>query len=502
MVSYMNKKKRNLIGLCFALATTIALTSCGGDDYTYQKEVVDGFYVYNAKFENGQEKSYKLNKAVNAMVIGNCLICDYKWAYEYSVDFDYCKAILNVEDNTFTEYTMNIDGYGNTDYYHIKKDVTKVNQGNIERYLKENKSEFFTIEEDFKDLKYSYETTRYNWGSEEWEQYSSIKNEYEYDSNGNLVTYVNNSNNTLLKTEYQYNEDNKISKKDTYMEYSGEFKPYGSSVYTYDSKSNLIKKESDGSLIEYTYDDKNNPLSETFYYKWTSEEEAVLDLYYEISYEYDTNNHLVLENLKYASNNVEQALCWKSPDYDYTKEYQYDGDKLVYEHDTYITQDGSFFPRDCYEEEYYYSDSEIKNIHTDYSYKYVTIRAIDGRFLKGEGYYSTGELHDTASHTYDSNNNLISRLEYVLGNNNELSLNGKEEYSYDSNQNLLKYTVYTSIGGVLGEKERFVYSYDSNGMLKKIEKYDNNGIIMRLEYKFEWALDKELMEMTFTEVDY
>ena len=71
-------KKKHLIGLCFLIASQVVLLSSCDKTYGYPKDVLDGFYSFDAHFSNGTNKTYKLNKDINAKVIGNCLVCDYK----------------------------------------------------------------------------------------------------------------------------------------------------------------------------------------------------------------------------------------------------------------------------------------------------------------------------------------------------------------------------------------------------------------------------------------
>ena len=91
-------KKKHLIGLCFLIASQVVLLSSCDKTYGYPKDVVDGFYSFDAHFSNGTNKTYKLNKDINAKVIGNCLVCDYKDERFYDSN-DYYRFIIDIENN-------------------------------------------------------------------------------------------------------------------------------------------------------------------------------------------------------------------------------------------------------------------------------------------------------------------------------------------------------------------------------------------------------------------
>jgi hypothetical protein len=100
-------KKKHLIGLCFLIASQVILSSCDSTNqtYGYHKDVVDGFYSFDAHFSNGTNKTYKLNKYINAKVIGNCLVCDYKEEELYYEWNYYYRFIIDIENNSFQKYT-------------------------------------------------------------------------------------------------------------------------------------------------------------------------------------------------------------------------------------------------------------------------------------------------------------------------------------------------------------------------------------------------------------
>jgi hypothetical protein len=133
--------KKRFIGLCLIGASVLALSSCweASDTFGYQKEVVDGYYTYDATFQNGVKKSYKLNQDCNAAVIGNCLVCSY-------LDGGFLtRTVLDIENNRFTEYCTNIhsvteSSIGTYDKSNVYKIVVDVEDANIDRWLKENSS--------------------------------------------------------------------------------------------------------------------------------------------------------------------------------------------------------------------------------------------------------------------------------------------------------------------------------------------------------------------------
>ncbi len=485
-------KKNCFIGLCLIGASVLALSSCGeaSDTFGYQKEVVDGYYTYDATFQNGVKKSYKLNQNFNAAVIGNYLVCSY-------FDGGYLtRKVLDIENNRFTEYYTNIhttteSSIGTYDKTNVYKIVVDVEDGNIDRWLKENSSYLFLIEDEFNDLKYSYTVTEYDLKDGEWEEdtLSTIKHECLYDTNGNKTTQKDLDYGFYSKQDFTYNDNNKIEKivlsYDSYG--TGEYTLSNVVDFTYDSSLNLIRKDykdKNGELetyYEYTYDSNNNLLNEK-YYSWG------LELDSDFSYEYDDDNHLILETMKYSRNQKkDQQLCWTSSrPTDCKKEHRYEQDKLVYEHDTYYCLE---FGGDILsEDEYYYYNNSKKHISSNRSrgtknvYEYDDLNRI---ISESEYFYDDNDVdvfYGKRIYTYKENSNLILSESYKNESGTDLVI----DYTYDSFNNLLEKKKSYRDNGLLNEDYKEAYRYDSNGLVVKYEEYYRNGLAMELFYSFEW----------------
>ena len=471
-------KKKYLIGLGIALAS-VTLSSCD-KTYGYPKDVVDGFYSFDAHFSNGTNKTYKLNKDINAKVIGNCLVCDCKdecydkineWGNNY-----YYRFIIDIENNSFQKCILVTDRSDHDNFhsvFYMTKKVIKASNASIDRWIKETLPEFFKIEDEFKDLEYTYSIESYHsFFADATVTHCTSK----YDNNGNEIEYIE-SDYEIRKAIMDYNENNQIISQKTY--------------YGYDD-SNMYESFS----CEYTYDDANNLINEKRYDYY--EENTFLN--YEHCFQYDKDNHLICETMDYVRNNYEiyneNELCWVS-DYieDYKKEYTYDGNKLKYEHDVFYVDLNKAIR---WEDEYYYNEEETKQIHkykslgtylTTYTY------ALDGRVLSIDQKGCIGEedeYHSLKQYEYDSNQNLIKTsdsLEYLNSELNESLHAGttNEFYYYDSNNNLLKrISIYDFLGE---EKKKYtsIYHYDSNGFLLKKEEFE--GLYNKFQYSFEWTGD-------------
>ena len=120
---------------------------------------------------------------------------------------------------------------------------------------------------------------------------------YVYDDNENIIEVQ--TRNVLSEKQYEYNTDNQLIKM-----IADEIN--GSSVetlYTYDANGNVIKEETEDTVITYEYDEEGKRISGEFK-KGTETGEY--------TYEYGSNNELVKETL---STSIGRFI---------TKEYEYD----------------------------------------------------------------------------------------------------------------------------------------------------------------------------------
>ena len=464
-------KKKHLIGLCFLISSQVVLLSSCDKTYGYPKDVVDGYYSFDAHFSNGTNKTYKLNKDINAKVTGNCLVCDYKDERFYDSN-DYYRFIIDIENNSFQKYKAytHYNESNNFSEGGLSKTVIKPSNGSIDCWIKENLPEFFKIEEEFNSLEYSYTKEFSKLYDSGWMNDPVTLCTYTFDNNGNKTLYQESMHSRITYQEIMnYNENNQMISKEEYKGYS-------------DDTLNL------SSRYEYTYDDKNNLINEKFYYG--------NDLDYEHCFQYDKDNHLIFETMDYELNK-RNVLCWTSSyPSDYKKEYTYDGNKLKYEHDVYYNYD--FTDSVLYEDEYYYNEEEIKKIRKEIGSVWAPLErtytyALDGRILSIDTKDKIGEhdeSHSFEQYEYDANLNLVkisSSMEYLDSELNELLHAGthNEFYYYDSNNNLLKRIStydYISYGK---EKYTSLYQYDSDGFLLKKEEYA--GLSNTFTYSFEWT---------------
>ena len=479
-------KKKYLIGLGIALAS-IVLSSCDSTNqtYGYPKDVVDGFYSFDAHFSNGTNKTYKLNKDINAKVIGNCLVCDYKDEYynraEVFKPYDlfnnsYYRFIIDIENNSFQSYTASTYYNESNDFSEggLSKTVINSSNASIDRWLQENLRECFKIEEEFKSLEYSYkeESSIFNYDDGKWSDTTVTLCTSKFDNSGNKTLYQESIGSKVTYEEkMNYNDANQVVTKEEYIKTDWNTQNY---------------------LYEYTYDDANNLINEKKYYQF----EGNTSLSYDHSYEYDKDNHLISEAMDYDGN-INTELRWRSKQpSDYKKEYTYDGNKLKYEHDVYYEYD--FTDPVSYEDEYYYLEEEIKRIRKEIGSVWAPLErtytyALDGRILSIDTKDRIGEhdeSHSFEQYEYDANLNLVkisSSMEYLDSELNELLHAGthNEFYYYDSNNNLLKRIStynYISYGK---EKYTSLYQYDSDGFLLKKEEYA--GLSNTFTYSFEWT---------------
>ena len=71
-------KKKNYLKFCLIGALLLALSSCGDEsampsvevtNHGYKKDIVDGYYTYNAKFENGRTKPINLKEILQQQLM-------------------------------------------------------------------------------------------------------------------------------------------------------------------------------------------------------------------------------------------------------------------------------------------------------------------------------------------------------------------------------------------------------------------------------------------------
>jgi hypothetical protein len=469
-------KKKHLIGLCFLIASQVVLLSSCDKTYGYPKDIVDGFYFFDAHFSNGANKTYKLNKYINAKVIGNCLVCDYKEEELYYEWNYYYRFIIDIENNSFQKYTAythynlgNCSSEGG-----VSKTVIKPSSASIDWWIKENLSECFKIEDEFNSLEYSYTKESSYLDDGEWSDTTVTLCTSKFDNNGNKTLYQESKDSKVTYQEItNYNENNQILSKEEYNDY-------------YDDTLTLSSK------YEYTYDDANNLIHKKQYKGYSNS----LEIYYDHSYEYDKDNHLISEIMDYQENNTTE-LRWRTIPKDYKKEYTYDGNKLIYEHDIIY---GFGIPDSyiLYDDKYYYTDEETKCIRIEkpldtWNTITTSIYALDGRVLSIDEKYTNGEeeaYHSFEQYEYDNNQNLIKKsysMLYVNSESNNHLQEGthNEFYYYDSNNNLLKRIWTNDFIGDEKEKYKSIYQYDSDGFLLKKEEYA--GLSNTFTYSFEWT---------------
>ena len=89
-------KKIGLFALGLLGVSVICLSSCDKEyeAYGYKKDVVYDYYEYEAQFQNGSNKKFKLYKDITAKVDNNCLICS----------FEFERYIIDIEHDTLTHF--------------------------------------------------------------------------------------------------------------------------------------------------------------------------------------------------------------------------------------------------------------------------------------------------------------------------------------------------------------------------------------------------------------
>jgi hypothetical protein len=521
-------KKKNYLKFCLIGALLFTLSSCGDEsampsvevtNHGYKKDIVDGYYTYNAKFENGTNKTYKLKRDITATVDGNTLICAK----------NYERFVIDFNNNSITLFNACDSWWKNNGIYksnpYIKKTVVEVNDGSIDRWIHENMKEEIIPEYYFNNEKYSYTLMPYEFNEGYWhmDYYNSEAYSYEYDSKGNETLYLKGGYQSELGFVYEYkyekfyNEDDQITKQAKYfLNSSNEYEFSGYLVYSYDSNGNFIKKECNKVLDEYTYDDNNNLIKSYEYNKTTDIADVKeyvydsnnnliniknytkpvgkteLNLESENTFTYDENNHVILETLEYVQHLDESQLTWMccgTSNFSYRQEYKYENDELVYEHTILYRNDLNDIVSDT---ERFYTQDEVKEIVIYPNDKTcTTIFDSNGNILSFNEIYTSSDNEISGykiNYNFDENKNLISSITYNI-KNSDSTISCKEENVYDSNNNLLMTTKY-DYGKHLGK--RIIYSYDENGFLTKELAYvTSDNETYALAYEFEVSLNKE-----------
>lgn len=282
--------------------------------------------------------------------------------------------------------------------------------------------------------------------------------DFKYDGEGygkGYITYYHNSKKKswyeAFKEEEIYDQEGKQLYHVFYSLKDGKLRLKCLHTYKYDENNLLIEKDVDeyyiangkevvspSSRIEYAYE--GTTLTEEIGYSKDYLNGGILSLSTKINYTYDSRDNLTKEvRSSYNSNNS----TWVEFN---VREYTYDSsnNKLSY------TSTGSIFG-ECKESIVYSYDSNNNLIKKEYEYedssesnKSETIYVYENNLLKKETTYdiatdnSKKELYNV-DYTYNSNNDVSTKLTINNSEGYSFIYNEKEEYIYDSNNELKTY---------------------------------------------------------------
>lgn len=270
--------------------------------------------------------------------------------------------------------------------------------------------------------------------------------EFEWDKNGNLSSFViyNSSAKIVEEHQYQFNDDGLLTKYSGFIDGSHSW----DNRYQYNSQgqhigSEMITGESYMS-VEAQYTPEGNPDRIIRYFEDGT-------VYMDSDFEYNERGHVAYIGTSITDQKVSERY-----------EYEYD-------------EDGTVLYKDVYN-----NDSSIRDYREEYSYDE------EGRLLSVIRYFKDGTSVVSVEYEYDSKGRLISEIYHE--DNGDFLNTEKEVWFYDLNGNAQDETV-VSAG----------YEYDDYGNIITETRYQS--IILKHTYE-SVEVPKSIVDRMFESIDW
>ena len=358
-------------------------------------------------------------------------------------------------------------------------------------WIKSNKSEYAYDNNNNQTLYVSY-----YWCNNDWVgSYGDSKWESTYDNNSNQTMYAsyhwnnndwvgsekwestyNSDGNQIIKIEYGWNSVNNTWREDIKTEYAydnnKELKT--NELYSWDATNSIWKKYGDGKY-EYTYDNKENPITRLYSFGGENNWRWV----YLMEWEYDSLDRMIVST-HYVSRN---GSTWEG----YEKfDYLYDNNNKKIKSASYIwnNTDSAWIGANSKEEFIY----DSKGNRTMYAFYYWSSNNTWKGNYKGEYTYNDkGLLTMEANYDWDNDDN-----DWIIRN--------KWEFIYDNNDNITTYIQYNMHGEYYREEYVYDLSYSRAELLIPVGmtfSYTNNKPIEEKSYKMFGTAWEELSIGTY-----